>query len=84
MPSWLHDYSIDFTIKNIGAAFPLALDGNLELPHARSAPQPHVKAFLFSIKSMAFGVERNGSGLFRMQSFSFQFVDRCVMSFTTC
>ncbi|VDB95270.1 unnamed protein product [Peniophora sp. CBMAI 1063] len=76
LPSWLREYSIDFTIKNIGAAFPLALDGSLELPHSRSAPQSHVKAFLFSIKSVAFGVERNGSGLFRMQSFSFQFVDR--------
>ncbi|KZV70698.1 hypothetical protein PENSPDRAFT_752360 [Peniophora sp. CONT] len=76
LPSWLREYSIDFTVKNIGAAFPLALDGSLELPHSRSAPQSHVKAFLFSIKSVAFGVERNGSGLFRMQSFSFQFVDR--------
>jgi hypothetical protein len=77
LPDFLSDYSIMFTVKNIGAAFPLALDGNLQMQRSRGHSSAHVRAFLFSIKSVIFGIERNGSkGLFTMQSFSFQFVDR--------
>ena len=80
LPSWLSDYSVKFAVNRIGIAFPLALDGNPEVPHLGGVQQPHVRAFLFSIKSSHFSVERNGSGVFSMQSFSFQFVDRFVPS----
>ncbi|KAI0314094.1 hypothetical protein OF83DRAFT_1165342 [Amylostereum chailletii] len=73
---WFTNYSLKFTVRHIGAAFPLALDGKLELPRGRIPHEAPVRAFLFSIKSLEFGAERNGSGQFTMESFSFQFVDR--------
>ncbi|KAI0035556.1 hypothetical protein K488DRAFT_82999 [Vararia minispora EC-137] len=86
------DYSIMFKIKNIGAAFPLALDKNLQMQRPQHPERPqrsrsdfhaHVRAFLFSIKSLDFGVESYGSkGLFTMKSFSFQFVDRFRQSYS--
>ncbi|KAI0051792.1 hypothetical protein FA95DRAFT_1675579 [Auriscalpium vulgare] len=80
--AWLDDYSIIVDIKNIGAAFPLEYDNNLELP--RGAHQHvAVPAFLFSIKSVEFGAERNGHGKFTMSGFSFQFVNKFKQSTPT-
>ncbi|THH20420.1 hypothetical protein EW146_g951 [Bondarzewia mesenterica] len=74
--SWDTDYDITFTVKNIGAAFPLAFDQNLELPQQRTTDHVAVGAFLFSIKSLSFGAKCSGSGQATMHGFSFQFVDR--------
>ena len=70
-------YSIKFVVRNIGVAFPLALDGRLELARSRPHEVP-VEAFLFSIKSLQFAVESTGSGKFTMEAFAFQFVEKCV------
>ncbi|KAI0058067.1 hypothetical protein BV25DRAFT_1994498 [Artomyces pyxidatus] len=77
--SALSGYATTLTIKNIGAAFPLSLDGNLTLPQGVHQ-HPAVPAFLFSIKSLVFGAERSGTGQFTMQGFSFQFVNRFKQS----
>lgn len=76
-PSFLSQYAVTVTVHNIGAAFPLALDQTLEIPHGKTShDHMAVQAFLFSIKSLVFTVERSGSGHANMQGFSFQFVDR--------
>lgn len=76
-PSFLSEYAVTVTVQNIGAAFPLALDQAMEIPHGKiSHDHMAVQAFLFSIKSLVFTAERSGSGHANMQGFSFQFVDR--------
>ena len=74
--TWLSEYTIDLIIKNIGAAFPLALGQDLELPHTGSHDSNSVRAFLFSTKSLVFGSQRGETGQAIMKSFSFQFVSQ--------
>ncbi|KDQ57525.1 hypothetical protein JAAARDRAFT_69639 [Jaapia argillacea MUCL 33604] len=78
--SWLHSYNVNFTMKNIGVAFPLALDQELGLPQPKSEDSNAVRAFLFSIKSFAFNTHRGESGAAVMKAFSFQFVSHFSQS----
>ncbi|KAJ6593973.1 hypothetical protein B0H19DRAFT_1365929 [Mycena capillaripes] len=73
---WLQSYVIDLSIYNIGVAFPLTLDQNLEIPQTGSRDSTAVRAFLFSIKGIKFGTQRGESGEAKMQGLSFQFVSR--------
>jgi hypothetical protein len=75
-PPWLNNYTIHFSIRNIGVAFPLIHDHDLELPQTGSRDSSAVRAFLFSIKSIEFGTQRGETGQAIMKGFSFQFVSR--------
>ena len=77
--SWISDYAMTLIVRNIGAAFPLALERGLELPQRRTTDHAAVRAFLFSIRSLAFGAERSGKGQATIIGFSFQFVDHYVL-----
>lgn len=70
---WLSAYTIRFMFKNIGFAFPLALNQELK---PRSQDSCAVGAFLFSIKSLIFSIHRGDSGQASMKGTSFQFVSR--------
>ncbi|KAJ7497366.1 hypothetical protein FB451DRAFT_229194 [Mycena latifolia] len=74
--SWLKSYAINLSIHNIGVAFPLTHDQNLEIPQTGTRDSTAVRAFLFSIKSIQFGTQRDESGEAKMQGLSFQFVSR--------
>jgi hypothetical protein len=74
--TWLSEYTIHLTIRNIGVAFPLALDQALELPQTGSHDSSAVRAFLFSIKSLVFSTQRGKTGQAIMKRFSFQFISR--------
>ncbi|KAK1218471.1 Macrophage colony-stimulating factor 1 receptor [Marasmius sp. AFHP31] len=69
LTSWLNQYVVEFSIRSVGVAFPLAhiYDGEKER---------EVKAFLFSIKSINFGTHRGETGQAIMKSLSFQFISR--------
>jgi hypothetical protein len=73
--SWLDKYIIKVSVKNIGVAFPLAVAEELQVPR-QSKAESSVRAFLFSIKSIAFDANRGESGEASMRGFSFQFVSR--------
>ncbi|KAF7361830.1 hypothetical protein MVEN_00527500 [Mycena venus] len=73
---WLQSSVVNLSIYNIGVAFPLTHDQNLELPQTGSQDSTAVRAFLFSIKSIKFGTQRGESGEAKMQGLSFQFVSR--------
>ena len=73
---WLRKYQVTVAINSIGVAFPLSPYGLLELPHTGNRDAGAVRAFLFSIKSFAFGVNRGESGQATMLDLSFQFVPR--------
>ncbi|RDB25364.1 Protein CSF1 [Hypsizygus marmoreus] len=74
--SWLEDYIINVSTRNIGVAFPLTHDPDLEIPQMGSRDSSAVRAFLWSIKSIEFGTYRGETGQATMKSFSFQFVSR--------
>lgn len=76
--SWLDNHIINVAIHNIGVAFPLTLDQDLELPQTGSTDSTAVRAFLFSIKSIEFGTRHGETGQATMQRLSFQFVSRYV------
>lgn len=76
--SWWDSYYITVSLRNVGIAFPLAHDSNLQLPRFGSQETATVRAFLFSIKSILFGTQRGESGEITMKGFSFQFVSRYV------
>lgn len=77
--SWLDDYIINVSTRNIGAAFPLTHDQDLELPQlGGSRDSTAVRAFLFSIKSIEFDTHRGETGHATMKGLSFQFVPRYV------
>ncbi|KAF7376210.1 hypothetical protein MSAN_00036100 [Mycena sanguinolenta] len=73
---WLQSYVIKLSVENIGVAFPLTLDQNLEIPQTGSRDSTAVRAFLFSVKSVKFGTQRGESGEAKIQDLSFQFVSR--------
>lgn len=72
--AWLDNYVINVSTRNIGVAFPLIHDQDLELPQIGSRDSTAVRAFLFSIKLVEFGTHRGETGQATMQSLSFQFV----------
>ncbi|KAG6845925.1 hypothetical protein H0H87_000731 [Tephrocybe sp. NHM501043] len=73
---WLETYIINVSTHNIGVAFPLTHDQDLQLPRTGSRDSSTVPAFLWSIKSIEFGTHRGQTGQAEMKAFSFQFVSR--------
>lgn len=73
---WVDEYTINVSAQNIGVAFPLTHDHDLELPQTGSRDSAAVRAFLFSIKLVEFGAHRGETGQANMQSLSFQFISR--------
>ena len=76
--SWISDFLINFTFKNIGVAFPLDFDPNLRVERSDSSKDRATGAFLLSIKSLSFGVQRGESGQAMMKGTALQFVSRLV------
>ena len=76
--SMLDNYSIDLSISNVGVAFPLKDEEQLDLSRYGSHDNHVVRAFLFSISSIQFGTVRGVTGKAAMKRLSFQFVNRCV------
>jgi hypothetical protein len=74
----LKQYDITVTINNIGVAFPLSHHGQLKLPLTGTMDRTVVRAFLISIKSLAFGVSCGQTGEATMTYFSFQFIPKYV------
>ncbi|KAH9485425.1 Protein CSF1 [Psilocybe cubensis] len=80
--SWFQDMVIDISIQSVGIAFPLIYDEELTFAHiARKEINP-IRAFLFSIQSIHFGIHRGDSGQAIMQHLSFQFISRFRQSVT--
>ncbi|KAG6903050.1 hypothetical protein C0995_007483 [Termitomyces sp. Mi166 len=73
---WLDSYIINVSTRNIGVAFPLTHDLDLQLPRTGSRDSTSVPAFLWSIKSIEFGTHRGQTGQAEMKLFSFQFISR--------
>ncbi|KAF5386043.1 hypothetical protein D9615_002215 [Tricholomella constricta] len=73
---WLENFVVNVSTRNIGVAFPLTHDQDLQLPQTGSKDSTAVPAFLWSIKSIEFGTHRGETGQAVMKSFSFQFVSR--------
>ncbi|KAJ8503140.1 hypothetical protein ONZ45_g11120 [Pleurotus djamor] len=72
---WLQTTNVDITIQQIGIAFPLTLDQELEMPKSGRGSNSF-KAFLVSIKSITFGAQQGETGQAMITNFSFQFVPR--------
>lgn len=72
--SRLDKYIINISVNNVGVAFPLAFDEDLQIVRPGKLTEGTVKAFLFSIKSMTFNTQRGESGQASMEGFSFQFI----------
>ncbi|KAG6841879.1 hypothetical protein C0991_005609 [Blastosporella zonata] len=70
---WLENYIINVSTQNIGVAFPLTHDRDLQLPRTGSSDSTAVPAFLWSIKSIEFGTHRGQTGQAEMKAFSFHF-----------
>ncbi|KAI0958666.1 hypothetical protein AcV7_004416 [Taiwanofungus camphoratus] len=81
--SWLDHFTILLTIKNIGVAFPLAINRDVPMRRWNKQEDASIRAFLFSIKSLVFGTQRGESGQATMKGFSFQFVSRFKQSVAT-
>ncbi len=67
-------------MHDIGVAFPLTLDQELEMPQSGRGSNTF-KAFLLSIESVGFGAQRGETGQAVMKNFSFQFVSRYVLPY---
>jgi hypothetical protein len=78
--TWLDGNLISLSIRNIGVAFPLTLGQDLEIPQTGSHDTNTVRAFLFSIRSLAFSTQRGETGRATMTGLSFQFVSRYALS----
>ena len=74
--SWISDFLINFTFKNIGIAFPLDSDPSIRVGRSEPGKDRATGAFLFSTKSLSFGVQRGASGQATMKGTAFQFVSR--------
>lgn len=74
--SWISDFLINFTFKNIGVAFPLDFDPGLRVERSESGKDRATGAFLLSIKSLSFSVQRGESGQAMMKGTALQFVSR--------
>jgi hypothetical protein len=71
--SWLSKYLINVAIRNLGIAFPITLDHDIKLSRHRTKDAP-VSAFLFSVSSIMFAINRGETGEAGMHCLSFQFV----------
>ena len=69
--TWLHGYVVNVVIQGVGVAFPLSND-DLQ----RHSSSGAVKAFLFSIRSIAFTATRGETGEAVMERLCFQFIPR--------
>ena len=76
--SWISDLLINFTFKNIGIAFPLDFDHSLGVERSESGKDRATGAFLLSVKSLSFSVQRGESGQAVMKGTALQFVSRLV------
>ena len=74
--SWISDFLINFTFKNIGIAFPLDFDPTLRVERSESGKDRATGAFLLSIKSLSFSVQRGESGQAMMKGTALQFISR--------
>ena len=74
---FLDRYSINVTVLNVGVAFPLIFGHELRA-QANTHADTDIRAFLFSIKSVSFGIQRGENGQASMKGFSFQVVPRYV------
>lgn len=73
--SWLSKYLISVAIKDLGIAFPITLDQDIQLPRYQ-AKDASVSVFLFSISSITFGINRGETGEAGMENLAFQFVSQ--------
>jgi len=71
--SWLSKYIINITIRDLGIAFPITLEQDIQLPRY-SAKDATINAFLFSIPSIIFCVNRGETGETTVRNLSFQFI----------
>ena len=76
--SWISDFLINFTFKNIGIAFPLDFDPSLRVERSESSKDWATGAFLLSVKSLSFSLQRGESGQAVMKGTAFQFISRSV------
>lgn len=74
-PPWFSKFNLDISMRDIGVAFPLTLDQELEMPQSGRGSNTF-KAFLLSIESVRFGAQLGETGQAVMKNFSFQFVSR--------
>jgi len=72
----VNNFIISVSIRNIGVAFPLTHDEELELPHKKTKDSAAVRAFLISVKSIEFGTHRGQTGQAAIHHLSFQFISR--------
>ncbi|KAJ3575090.1 hypothetical protein NP233_g1335 [Leucocoprinus birnbaumii] len=70
---WYSKYLIGITIRDLGIAFPITLEQDIQLPRFR-AKDAAISAFLFSISSIAFGINRGETGQAALKDLSFQFI----------
>ncbi|KXN92475.1 Protein CSF1 [Leucoagaricus sp. SymC.cos] len=70
---WFSKYFIGVTIRDLGIAFPITLDQDIQLPQYR-AKEAAVNAFLFSISSITFGINRGETGEAVVKKLSCQFI----------
>jgi len=71
--SWLSKHIINITIRDLGIAFPITLEQDIQLPRYR-AKDATINAFLFSTSSIIFGVNRGETGEATVKNLSFQFI----------
>lgn len=76
---WISGFLINFTFKNIGIAFPLDFDPTLRVERSESGKDRATGAFLLSVKSLSFSVQRGESGQAMMKGTALQFVSRFVL-----
>lgn len=74
--SWLDDLNIGFSIQNVGVAFPLTHDEELQIPRNRAKESIAVRAFLVGIKTIDFTASRGETGQATIERLSFQFVPK--------
>lgn len=71
--SGLARYIINVSIKDVGIAFPITLEQDIQL-HRHRVKDASTRAFLFSVSSIAFGINHGETGEAVMKKLSFQFV----------
>ncbi|KAF8893814.1 hypothetical protein BD779DRAFT_1669348 [Infundibulicybe gibba] len=77
---WFYNFIINVSVRNIGIAFPLTLEQDLEIPLTGSKDSNSVRAFLLSVKSIEFVSHRGETGQVIMKSLSFQFISNFKQS----
>lgn len=70
---WFSKYLISIAIRDLGIAFPITLEQDIQLPRYR-AKDAAISAFLFSVSSITFGINRGETGEAAIKDLSFQFI----------